>query len=870
MAETSIGFEQEVKPEPPVGSSAPPTRLVKTPSQSIGRPQVRGKFLFVGEEKFWIKGVSYGAFQPGPEGREYTDQDKLNRDFAQMASLGINTVRIPHTMPPRYLLDIAQRHGLRVIVGLSAERYVGYLIDKGKKSVRDIKREILEKVRTCARHPALLCYALGNEIQAPLVRWLGCKRVERYLKGLYKVVKDEDPEGLVTYVNYPTTEYLDLSFLDLLAFNVYLEEQDRLRAYLARLQNIAGERPLLMTEIGLDSMRNGEEAQAESLNWQIRTAFEAGCVGTIIFSWTDEWHRAGAEIEDWAFGITDKSRNPKAAAFIVEQAYSEVPFPPSNDWPRISVVVCSLNGARTIRDTLEACTKLDYPDYEVIVVSDGSTDGTPNIAREYDVRLFCTENQGLSAARNLGLSEATGEIVAYIDDDAYPDPDWLSYLGNTFNNSDHVGVGGPNLLPPKDGDIATCVYNAPGGPVHVLLDDETAEHIPGCNMAFKKEALEAIGSFDPRFRAAGDDVDICWRLQDKGWTIGYSPNALVWHHRRNSIRAYWKQQRCYGKAEALLEGKWPERYNVLGHASWSGQIYGAGLTRPLGLTQRIYHGVWGMAPFQSLYTPVPNLLSSFLLMPEWFVLVILLAASTALGFGWAPMFYAAPLLVAALALPTAQAFWNAGRAPFMHEPGSGSRKLRLWAAAALLHLIQPAARLTGRLRHGLSPWRQRGAHRLVSPWPHAFAVWTEKGQPPETHLHFIEEVLQRDGARLFHGGQYDRWDLEVSGGLLGGARLLMATEDHGAGTQYVRVRVWPRCSVSGLAIALLFAGLAAGAAFDAAWTATAVLGTAVILVGMRMTQEGASATAALLWAVARLRKQLTSEDACEEVSKHED
>ena len=182
MAETSIPFEQEVKPEPPVGSSAPPMRFVKTSSQSIGRPQVRGKFLFVGEEKFWIKGVSYGAFQPGPEGREYTDQDKLNRDFAQMARLGINTVRIPHTMPPRHLLDIAQRHGLRVIVGLSAEQYVGYLIDKGKKSVRDIKREILEKVRTCARHPALLCYALGNEIQAPLVRWLGCKRIERYLR----------------------------------------------------------------------------------------------------------------------------------------------------------------------------------------------------------------------------------------------------------------------------------------------------------------------------------------------------------------------------------------------------------------------------------------------------------------------------------------------------------------------------------------------------------------------------------------------------------------------------------------------------------------------------------------------------------------
>src|SRR5262249_30235948 len=150
-----------------------------------------------------------------------------------------------------------------------------------------------------------------------------------------------------------------------------------------------------------------------------------------------------------------------------------------------------------------------------------------------------------------------------------------------------------------DGLIADCVAHSPGGPVHVLLSDEVAEHIPGCNMAFRKDALITIGGFDPRFRAAGDDVDICWRLQDKGWTTGFFPAALVWHHRRNSVRAYWKQQYGYGKAEAQLESKWPERYNTLGHARWAGRVYCHSSVLDL-MRQRIYHGVWGTAPFQSM------------------------------------------------------------------------------------------------------------------------------------------------------------------------------------------------------------------------------------------------------------------------------
>jgi beta-galactosidase/beta-glucuronidase len=181
------------------------------------RPRVSGKFLYIGNEKLWVRGVTYGAFRPDVHGNEYHNLEIIERDFAQMAASGLNTVRIPHTMPPVALLDAAQRHGLHVMVGLSAEQYVGYLIDK--KDSPDIEAVVRTKVHACAGHPALLCYAIGNEIPAPLVRWLSRRRVEQYLERLYRAIKTEDPHSLVTYVNYPTTEYLQLPFLDLVCFN---------------------------------------------------------------------------------------------------------------------------------------------------------------------------------------------------------------------------------------------------------------------------------------------------------------------------------------------------------------------------------------------------------------------------------------------------------------------------------------------------------------------------------------------------------------------------------------------------------------------------------------------------------------------------
>ena len=838
---------------------APPTRSVgeipaKPARRSIRpapRPRVRGKFLFVGDEKLYIRGVTYGTFRPRVDGSEVPDPDIVEQDFTLMAANGINAIRT-YSVPPRWLLDIAERHGLRVMVGLPVERYIGFLADRNKGSP-NIERLVRAGVRACAGHPAVLCYAVGNEIPASVARWFGRGRVERYLERLYRAVKDEARDSLVTYVNYPSTEYLHLDFLDFVCYNVYLESQQCLQAYLARLQTLAGDRPLVMTELGLDSRRNGEDVQARVLDWQVRSAFAAGCAGAFVYAWTDEWYRAGADVDDWDFGLTRRDRQPKLALATVRQAFAEAPFAPSVQWPRISVVVCTYNGSRTIRDCLQGLSRLAYPDYEVIVVDDGSRDATATIAQEYSCRLIRTPNRGLANARNTGLKAATGEIVAYIDDDAYPDPHWLSYLAATFMSTSHAGVGGPNLAPPGDGPIAECVARAPGRPVHVLVTDREAEHVPGCNFAFRKKSLEAVWGFDPQFRTAGDDVDMCWRLQQLGFTLGFHPAAMVWHHHRSSLRAYWKQQVGYGRAEALLERKWPEKYNGPGHLRWVGRIYGSGLAPPFGSGRsRIYYGVWGHAPFQSLYEPAPSLLGFLPRMPEWHLMTAALAGMAALSVAFEPLKIALPLLIVAVLPPVAQALLSAARVPFPEAPHRTAR-LRRRLLTAALHLLQPIARLRGRLTEGLTPWRRHSAVRLAPLWPVTTSLWSERWEAPHERLRELETRLRLSGACVLRGDAHDRWDFEVRGGILGAARLLMGTEDHPGGKQLMRLRWWPDVPVRGPLLALGLAALTVVAARGGAWGAAAVLGLGVLLPVLNIAAQCMAAMGTICRAVRLLR-----------------
>ena len=431
---------------------------------STERVAADGKFLRAGDDRFLIKGVTYGTFAPDADGYQFPPRARVAEDFRLMADLGINTVRT-YTPPRPDLLDEAARHGLRVMIGLPWSQHVAFLDDRRLK--RSIRKEMIDRILDLAGHPAVGLMALGNEIPPGVVRWHGRVRVERFLRRLYEDAKAASPDTLFTYVNFPPTEFLDLSFFDVCAFNVYLHRESDLRAYIARLQHIAGQKPLLLAEAGADSIREGEAGQARVTAMHLRAAFEEGACGAIAFAWTDEWWRGGHPVEDWKFGLVDHNRRPKPAASAVAAVLANAPFPREQQktWPKVSVVVCAYNAADTIEDCLTAIERLTYPNYEVIVINDGSRDRTSEIAHAHaQLRVIDIPNRGLSAARNVGLSLASGEIVAYTDADTRVDRDWLTFLVQPFLTSDVVASGGPNVVPADDPPIAQCIARAPGGP----------------------------------------------------------------------------------------------------------------------------------------------------------------------------------------------------------------------------------------------------------------------------------------------------------------------------------------------------------------------------------------------------------------------
>jgi GT2 family glycosyltransferase len=815
------------------------------------RPRVRSRFLEVGGRRQYLRGVTYGTFAER-DGFPYPDAQRVAADFAAIAASGGNAIRL-YAAPPRWLLDLAHEHGLKAMVGLAWEEHVAFLDDR--RLARQIVKRVRRDAATCAGHPALLCFAVGNEIPASIVRWHGGRRIERFLDRLCSAVRGVDPEALLTYVNYPSTEYLELPFLDLVCFNVYLESPERFPAYLARLHNIAGERPLIIAELGLDSLRNGEHVQASVLERQVRAAYASGCAGAFVFSWTDEWRRGDVEVEDWNFGLVDRRRCPKPALGAVARAFAATPRETPSTCPRISVVVCSHNGGATIGSCLDALSRIEYPDYEVIVVDDGSDDGTSSIAAESDVLLIRTANCGLSSARNTGLEASTGEIVAFTDDDACPDRDWLRYLAHAFETSEHVGIGGPNLSPPDGSLVERAVACAPGGPIHVLLSDDVAEHIPGCNMAFRREALQAIGGFDPQFRIAGDDVDVCWRLQGRGWTIGFSAAGVVLHRRRRSVRAYLKQQVEYGKAEALLERKWPERYNRGGHLAWAGRVYGAPV-RIGRRRERIAYGTWGSNLFQSLYHRAPSTLGALTLMPEWYLVVGALGVLAVVGTFSGPLIpwtEGSPVRIELILLAAAAAalFVNAVRATWFARSRAVDGGVGVLVLATVLSTLQPAARLAGRLRNGLTPWRRRGMQSFVVPWPRRRQVWTERWRSPEERLRELERELRARFVHVARGGDFDRWDMRVRVGPLASASVRMAAEEHGHGRQLVRYRIWPRVSrLLPAVVAALLLWLVGSIDRDP-FVAVAIA-SLLILIAARAMLEAAASLGVLLNAVARV------------------
>ena len=855
-------------------------------SASSGRPRVDGKFLEIEGRRRLIKGVAYGTFAPDHEGAQFPSPVRIEQDFGLMAAAGINTVRT-YTAPSSALLDAAVRHDLRVMVGLAWPQHIPFLGDK--RLTESIKRDAIAVVREISTHPAVLLFALGNEIPAGIVRWHGHRKIERFLRELYEDVKAAAPGSLLTYVNFPPTEHLELDAFDVFSYNVYLHREAELRGYLARLQHLAGTRPLLLAEAGSDSLREGLDGQASITATHLRTAFAEGACGAVAYSWTDDWWRGGRVVDDWAFGLVDEARRCKPALAAVQSVFVDAPFSSADrmGWPKVSVVVCAYNAADTLVDCLTSLGELTYPRVEIIVVDDGSSDTTAEIAGLYPrVRILDQPNSGLSAARNAGLAAATGEIIAYTDADCRVDPDWLTYLVQPFLTSDVAGVGGPNVVPADDPWVSQCVARAPGGPTHVMLDDRVAEHIPGCNMAFRRDALLAIDGFNPVYLRAGDDVDICWRLQAQKLDIGFAPSALVWHHHRASAGSYWRQQVGYGEGEAWLDAHHPEKF-LGGHMVWRGRIYSPLPFLRTAAERRVNTGVWGTAAFPSIYSTHGHRWHYLPHTPGWmaasFVLLLVGVFGPLAGMdaAWLPLI--AGLLGGATTLARcAQCGWrsNLDGLPSIGRWSVRQSRFLYRGLIAWLHLLHPLARFSGRLRGLSQPQALATQHMTGHPWKAPMPTlrdvfrsaslvtragtermfWSGSWASHTTLLTELVGVLR--AARpprivdVDEGWRPDR-DLSLAIGRWGWLHVGTLTEEHEGGACLFRIRTRLRPSfvgtLRGVTLAVVVAGGMSASMFIYEPVVTLFVSAAAIAaIGARTAWQSLRAATALDAAVTRV------------------
>ena len=564
------------------------------------RLQVDGKFFQSGGRRVFLKMVTYGPF-PAPRPEE------LGSDLEEMrkiAAAGFNAVRI-YEMPSLELLDVAEECGLWVFAGLCWDWSYDFITQPSR--VSSAKLQLDKELAVVGGHPALAGVFVANEIPGDLVRWMGVGKVREVLEEVINLGRALRPELLFAYSNFPTTEYLEPDNADFTAMNVYLEQREQFAAYLPRLHNVAGDRPVLLSEVGFDSQHHSPERQAEVLQWSVREALLHGMAGITIYGWSDWWQTGGGVVEDWSFGLVDRSGEAKLAFKAVSDELMPVSHPEDGlthrEWPMFSVIVCTHNGAHRMDACLRAVCGMTYPHYEVIVVDDGSKDCLVDIIQDYpEVRLIEMEHGGLSAARNQGAAMAKGEFLAYTDDDCQPDVAWLFWLADAFLKNNWDACGGPNLppLPEDSSDVDEAVVGAaPGAPSHVLLTDQQAEHLPGCNISVRKDVFDKIEGFRSDYCVAGDDVDFCWRLRDAGYRLGFCGVAFVWHRRRTTLWRYFKQQLGYGKAEALLMRDYPDKFTRGGGARWAGRVYAGGaLSAERGDT--IYHGTMGTAGYQQI------------------------------------------------------------------------------------------------------------------------------------------------------------------------------------------------------------------------------------------------------------------------------
>ena len=742
-----------------------------------------GKFLSRTGSKFFLKAMRLDLRDRVPDFIAKVELRARLREFAA----GHTTTLILKASEADEVIDIAAAAGLHTLVEVpfSAER----LLDR--KSLKALNAELAEITRTFANRAGLIGFLLSPTIDAGWLRIAGIDRVQRTLAKLVRYLKGQGGGSLVAVRHQPATRALAVLDEDLLYSSVPGMSGQDLTNYIVSLHNMAESRPVVI-EL---------EAGCGDTDERVGCAFAAGAAGVVAP----------------AFAAPPRT---DALAMIAVEPDQILPFvalngdcpPVLRQPPMVSVVICAYNAERTMEACLESLRKLDYPNYEVVIVDDGSRDRTAEISARFpEFRLIRQPNKGLSVARNVGMQAARGEIIAYTDSDCVVDSHWLRFMVGAMTASGFDACGGPNYAPHEEGRTEACVSASPGAPCHVLTAEDRAEHLAGCNMVFRKDVLQQVGGFDPQFTAAGDDVDICWRALDAGFVLGFCPAAFVWHFRRNTVKAYYTQQRGYGKAEAMLYLKYPERFNALGQVMWRGRIPGLARTIP-GVRALVSWTKTSGRFFQTIYEPPMGLLRFLPQTLEWNALwsAVLVLSLTA---GFTPI----PAL-AMLALGPIWALYYAWKAPLEKCHESFASRLLV----AFLAFTGPMFRTITRYRYrlagalagkaGVDPMpRQRPVLQLRQR-ALKLSYWSESGIPRDTLIDRLVRLLTRAGMPVRVDSGWNDYDLEIQPDSWTRVRIKTADEEHEGG----KVKTLVQAQVRFSSLSKILIGLGAAAVVVAA------------------------------------------------------
>lgn len=249
------------------------------------------------------------------------------------------------------------------------------------------------------------------------------------------------------------------------------------------------------------------------------------------------------------------------------------PLPLPKVTPMVSVVVSARDAESTIAACLDSIARLRYPNYEVIVVEDGSRDRTAafagNAAGVERLRVVRERRAGIGAALNAGVRAARGHLVAFTRADCTVDEDWLGLALRVITDGRLDGCTGPIYRPAAGNGIAARAIAALTRPVAPLAGppgiDAPAGHAPPLddrNMVVRKASIAAAGGFDPRFIDGGADADLAMRMAAAKMTLGWSPASGVWCDSRTGAGAYYRRRIREGRAAAVVTLKPRARFGA--------------------------------------------------------------------------------------------------------------------------------------------------------------------------------------------------------------------------------------------------------------------------------------------------------------------